>query len=122
MLLLIALLLCHYLADFCLTWPALVRAKADAKTLWPILSHAGVHAVLMGCCLLVFGVSMELAFWLMLLELVTHFVIDTSKAAVSVKVPLFADVRQKPYWVLFGLDQLMHQLVVVVIWYAALFY
>lgn len=122
MLLLITLLICHYLADFCLTWPALIRSKADGRNVWPILLHAAVHAVLMGCCLLVFGVSMELAFWLMLLELVTHFVIDTSKAAVSVKVPLLADVRQKPYWVLFGLDQLMHQLVVVVIWYAALFY
>ena len=121
MLLLIVLLICHYLADFCLTWPALIRSKADGRNVWPILLHAVLHAVLMGACLLVFGVNVELSLWLMLLEVVTHFVIDFGKAAVSVKVPLLADVKQKAYWVLFGLDQLLHQLVVVVIWYAAVF-
>ena len=122
MLLLIVLLICHYLADFCLTWPALIRSKADGRNVWPILLHAVLHAVLMGACLLVFGVNVELSLWLMLLEVVTHFVIDFGKAAVSVKVPLLADVKQKAYWVLFGLDQLLHQLVVVVIWHAAVFY
>lgn len=122
MLLLIVLLICHYLADFCLTWLALIRSKADGRNVWPILLHAVLHAVLMGACLLVFGVNVELSLWLMLLEVVTHFVIDFGKAAVSVKVPLLADVKQKAYWVLFGLDQLLHQLVVVVIWYMALFY
>ena len=117
-LLLIALLICHYLADFCLTWPALIRSKADGRNVWPILLHAAVHAVLMGGCLLVFGVNTEQLFLLMSLELVTHFIIDVGKAAVSVKLPLLADIKQKPYWVLFGLDQLLHQLVVVAIWYA----
>lgn len=122
MLLLIALLLCHYLADFCLTWPALIRSKADGRNVWPILLHAAVHAVLMGGCLLMFGVNIELTLWLMLLEVGTHFIIDTCKAAISVKILLLADIKQKPYWVLFGLDQLLHQLVVVVIWYLAVFH
>lgn len=121
MLLLIALLICHYLADFCLTWPALIRSKADGRNVWPILLHAAVHAVLMGVCLLVFGVTTEQLFLLMSLELVTHFIIDVGKAALSVKIPLLADVTRKPYWVLFGLDQLLHQLVVAVIWYVAVF-
>lgn len=118
MLLLIALLICHYLADFCLTWPALIRSKADGRNVWPIVLHAAVHAVLMGVCLLVFGVNTEQLFLLMSLELVTHFIIDVGKAALSVKIPLLADIKRKPYWVLFGLDQLLHQLVVAVIWYA----
>lgn len=117
-LLLIALLICHYLADFCLTWPALIRSKADGRNVWPIVLHAAVHAVLMGVCLLVFGVNTEQLFLLMSLELVTHFIIDVGKAALSVKIPLLADIKRKPYWVLFGLDQLLHQLVVAVIWYA----
>lgn len=120
-LLLIALLICHYLADFCLTWPALIRSKADGRNVWPILLHAAVHAVLMGVCLLVYGVNTEQLFLLMSLELVTHFIIDVGKAALSVKIPLLADIKRKPYWVLFGLDQLLHQLVVVAIWYAAVF-
>ena len=121
MLLLIALLICHYLADFCLTWPALIRSKADGRNVWPILLHAAVHAVLMGVCLLVFGVTTEQLFLLMSLELVTHFIIDVGKAALSVKIPLLADIKRKPYWVLFGLDQLLHQLVVIIIWYVAVF-
>ena len=121
MLLLIALLICHYLADFCLTWPALIRSKADGRNVWPILLHAAVHGVLMGVCLLVFGVTTEQLFLLMSLELVTHFIIDVGKAALSVKIPLLADIKRKPYWVLFGLDQLLHQLVVIIIWYVAVF-
>ncbi len=119
MLLLVGLLACHYLADFCLTWPALIQSKADARSIRPILLHAGVHAVLMGCCLLVYGVDARLFLILTLLELITHFLIDTIKAHVSVRFPLLADIKQKAYWVLFGLDQLLHQMVVVAIWYAA---
>lgn len=119
LLLLIALLMCHFLADFCLTWPALIRSKADGRNVWPILLHAAVHTVLMGICLFLFGVDWQMLLLLMLLELVTHFVIDTCKAAVSVRYPRLADVRQKSYWVLFGFDQLLHQLVVVAIWYVA---
>lgn len=118
-LLLIALLTCHYLADFCLTWPALIQAKSDGRNLWPILCHAGVHAVLMGVCLLLFGVDGQMLLLLMALELVTHFAIDTCKTVLSLKFPVLADIKQKAYWLLYGLDQLLHQSIVVVIWYIA---
>ncbi len=42
LLLLISLLVCHYLADFCLTTPAMIRAKADGRNPWPILLHAAI--------------------------------------------------------------------------------
>lgn len=38
----------HYLADFCLAAPVMVRAKADGKELWAIVLHSAIHAVLMG--------------------------------------------------------------------------
>ena len=119
MLLLIALFICHYLADFCLTWAALILSKADGRSIRPILMHAGVHAVLMGGCLLVYGVGARQFLVLTLFELITHFLIDTVKAHVSVRFPLLADIKQKAYWVLFGLDQLLHQSVVIAIWYVA---
>lgn len=59
--LLILLLFCHYLADFCLTTPAMIRAKTDGRTYGPILLHAGIHAALVGCCLLVYGTPWRLA-------------------------------------------------------------
>ena len=53
----------------------------------------------------------------MVLELVTHFAIDTSKTILSLKFPFLADIKQKSYWVLYGLDQLLHQSIVIIIWY-----
>ena len=118
--LLIALFFNHYLADFCLTLPVMIRAKSDGKSLGPILLHSAIHAVLMGACLMVYGASLRLVLLLAFSELLTHFVIDTSKARLSKSIPSLADARQKPYWMLYGLDQLLHQLVVIAIWYAAI--
>ena len=111
------LLVCHYLADFCLTSPSMIRAKADGRNPWPILLHAAIHAGLMGLCLLVWGVSWKLLLILALVELITHFLIDTAKGQLTAYFPILADMKQKPYWMLYGFDQLLHLLVIVVIWY-----
>ena len=120
--LLIVLLICHYLADFCLTTPAMIRAKADGRNVGPILLHAGIHAILMGLCLLLSGVHWKLLLLLMLAELVTHFLIDTGKGRLTARFPKLADMQQKPYWMLYGLDQLLHLLVIVCIWYCSTIY
>ena len=117
--LIIVLLVCHYLADFCLTSSAMIRAKADGRQAGPILGHAAVHTVLMGLCLLVWSVSWKMLLMLMGVELVTHFLIDTAKGRLSASFPLLADRGHKPYWALYGFDQLLHQFVVVFIWWCA---
>ena len=119
-LLLTALLVCHYLADFCLTMPMMIRAKADGRNPWPIALHAAIHAVLMGLCLWIYGTGWQLLLVLMTIELVTHFGIDVSKARISYKFPLLSDSGKKPYWMLYGFDQLLHQMVVILIWYLAI--
>lgn len=116
-LLLISLLICHYLADFCLTTPAMIKAKADGRKAGPILLHASIHAMLMGLCMLVFGVSWKLLLLLVLAELVSHFLIDTCKGRLTARFPKLADLQQKPYWILYGFDQLLHLLVIVGIWF-----
>jgi len=120
--LLLILLACHYLADFCLTTPSMIKAKADGRNVWPILLHAGIHAVLMGLCLLIWGVAWEMLLLLMLAELVSHFLIDTAKGRLTARFPKLADMQQKPYWMLYGLDQLLHLLVIVCIWYCSTIY
>ena len=115
------MLICHYLADFCLTWPKLIEAKADGKNLWPIILHSCLHAILIGLCLLLFGVNWQLIFLLIILELVSHFLIDTAKARLSVNYPYWVNMRYKPYWVLYGFDQLLHQMVLVVIWHCSIY-
>ena len=111
------MLICHYLADFCFTSPAMIKAKADGRNPWLILLHAGIHAGLIGLCLLVWGVSWKLLLMLTLVELVSHFLIDTGKGRLTARYSILANMQKKPYWMLYGLDQLLHLLVIVIIWY-----
>ena len=116
-LLLISLLVCHYLADFCLTTPKMIRAKADGRDLWPIMLHAAIHAGLMAICLLLWSISWKAVLLAIAVEWITHFLIDLAKARLSIRFLILTDQQQKPYWMLYGLDQLLHQLVIVGIWY-----
>lgn len=114
--LLVIMLICHYLADFCLTSPSMIKAKADGRNPWPILLHASVHALLIGLCLLVWGIEWKLLLLLMLVELISHFLIDRGKGRLTFYSPLLADQQKKPYWMLYGFDQLLHLLIIVIIW------
>ena len=113
---LVSLLVCHYLADFCFTTPSMIRAKTDGRNVWPILLHASVHALLIGLCLLLWGIAWKLLLMMMLAELASHFFIDTGKGRLSASYPVLADQHRKPYWMLYGFDQLLHLLVIVGIW------
>ena len=110
--LLTSLLVCHYLADFCFTSPRMIKAKADGRNPWPILLHAGVHAGLVSICLLCWGVEWKLLCVLATLELLSHFLIDSAKGHITAHYPLLADSQKKPYWMLYGFDQLLHLLVI----------
>lgn len=114
---LLGLLVCHYLADFCFTSSAMIRAKADGRNPWPILLHAGIHAGLVGIVLLCWSVGWQRLLMLVLVELATHFLIDTAKGLLSARFPLLADSKRKPHWMLYGFDQLLHLTVLVLIWY-----
>ncbi len=112
---LVSLLICHFLADFCLTTKSMIRAKSNGREAIPILLHACVHAILLTTVLLFYGVSLSGCITAFLLELGTHFVIDFLKATATVHIPSLQDITRKPYWVVFGFDQLLHLLVIVVI-------
>jgi len=75
-----------------------------------------VHAVLMGIFALFFGVSVPTMICLMAIEAASNFVIDLSKVRLAGHHPQLADATGKPYWMLYGLDQLLHQMVVICIW------
>ena len=77
--LLISLLICHFLADYCLTTPQMIKAKASGKKLQHIFFHSCVHAVLMGLVFFAFSVSWKTVLLLSAFELCSHFVIDYLK-------------------------------------------
>ena len=95
--LLIFLLVCHYLSDFCLTTPKMIRAKSDGRNPLPIMLHAAIHAGLMAICLLLWAISWKAVLLAMAVEWGTHFLIDWTKAQLSAHLPILADNRQKPY-------------------------
>lgn len=114
--LLAALLLSHYLADFCFTTHSMIRAKSDGKYLFPIMLHSSIHALLMGICLIVYGTTYHLLLSLILLEFISHFIIDIAKGRLTHAYPSLSDNHRKPYWIVYGMDQFLHQLIIIVIW------
>ncbi|MCA0431089.1 MAG: DUF3307 domain-containing protein [Bacteroidetes bacterium] len=111
--LLISLFICHWLADFTpLSTKRMLEAKKDGKKLIPILVHASVHATLMGLVMFYFiGIS-ELSLNLILFQLLTHFIIDVCKGRLNF-IPALQAPTNKLYWFVFGLDQLLHAIVIV---------
>ncbi|MCR4854335.1 MAG: DUF3307 domain-containing protein [Prevotella sp.] len=115
--LLLALIVCHYLGDFCLTFPAMIRAKADGRKPLPIMAHAAIHALLMVVCFAIAGVSAKGILIAAAIEWVTHFLIDTAKGRLTARFAILSDQGQRPYWMLYGFDQLLHLFVIVGIWW-----
>ena len=109
-----AFLMCHFLADFCLTNRSMLMAKADGRSLWPILWHAAIHGVLIAVCVWV-AVDFRTAVWAFIIECFTHCAIDWGKGRIMGQYPVYADTHEKRYWMLFGFDQLLHLYVLLFI-------
>jgi len=104
------LLLSHYLFDFVFVTPSMLKSKATGSGCG-ILTHSLSHTVSMMMILLFWGVSRSDVVLLGLVQYDTHLVIDSVKCAIGVFWP--CDSTTKRYWVTFGADQLLHQLVIV---------
>lgn len=118
--LLVLLLITHWLADYThLSTKWMLNAKAAGRPLLPILAHAGVHALLVLMVLAAF-VDLPRALGLAFFQLVSHFLIDLGKGRISVSFPALKNPCNQWHWCLFGLDQLLHQIVLVLISAAAL--
>lgn len=122
--LLIMLFFCHFLADFTpLSTPWMLKAKQFGNPLLPILCHAWVHALLLWIILYIWidgNLSqLDLIYKLSIFELTTHFLIDIRKGKMSYLFPSLRDTDSSWYRILFGLDQYLHAIVIIMIvyWY-----
>lgn len=110
-----SLLMCHFLADFShLTRPWMLKAKATGKPIFPIFCHALVHTVLMAIVLLIYkGCESEIFIsFPLLLQLVSHTLIDTCKGYLNL-FEGFRNPTSQWHWIIFGGDQLCHQLIIL---------
>lgn len=118
LLILIGLFFCHFLADFTpLSTKEMLAAKKFGTPLIPIAAHAIAHGILMLFFLLLLGVDYELAMNLWLFQVATHFLIDLLKGKLNFWFPIFQDNTNKAHWILFGFDQFLHSVVVILMAY-----
>lgn len=120
MALLLALFFCHFLADY--TWlsrPAMLAAKRFGQPLSPIVAHGSVHAVLMLWALYAFGVRGWECAGLATFQLVSHTAIDVLKGRLNARYATLQSPANVVHWVVFGLDQYAHTVVVVLMWHFA---
>lgn len=111
-LILIGLFFCHFLGDFTyLSNQWMMQAKKHGRPLFPILAHAGVHAILMGVFLGIMGVANVLS--LAGIQLISHFAIDLWKGRMNGWFPILRDPDKKISWTFFGFDQFLHAVVIV---------
>ena len=115
LLVLICLGICHWVCDYIFVTPEMLAAKRIGRPFLPIFDHALDHAFLMGVILFAFGVSNFIL--LALFQLVAHFLIDIGKGFINLKSPKYENPRNKCHWVIFGLDQFLHFLTIVIMVY-----
>lgn len=115
---LIGLFICHFLADYThLSTAWMLYAKRLGKPLLPIFIHACVHGVLMFIFLLFLEFTIWLIVTLVVFQIVSHFIIDLLKGRANGWFPLLQDNSNKWHWIIFGLDQLLHAIVIILMFY-----
>lgn len=110
----IALNVCHWAADFThLSTDWMLNAKRYGKPLYPIFIHALIHALLF-FIVIWFLYDIDKALFAGGFQLITHFMIDLIKGKLNFHFRKLEDMSNKFHWWVFGADQLMHHLVIVI--------
>lgn len=113
--LLILLNVTHWLADYThLSRPYMLAAKRFGSPVAPIFHHAFIHTILTAivCSFFADGNTVGVA---MLIMLSTHTAIDVWKGKMNVWFPSLTNPANVFHWWVFGLDQLLHQSVIIAI-------
>lgn len=113
---LLSLFFCHFLADYThLSNKWMLDAKKFGKPLYPIFTHAFIHASLMLVCLsLFFGVRGSDLTILFVFQLITHFLIDVCKGRMNEWIPSLQSPANKWHWIVFGFDQFLHSVAIII--------
>ena len=113
-LLLVVFQIKHFLADFPLQFPYMLRKfRPGWDFVLPLTMHCLVHSAL--TLLIVLCLDWHL-WWLALLDFVTHFIMDRIKSGPRY-LGRFKDSTTTVYWVSFGFDQMVHHLThMLIVW------
>jgi hypothetical protein len=92
----------------------MLSAKRFGKPIEPIIAHAGIHAVLMLAVVYAF-VDFRAGAIAFVVQLFTHALIDIGKGRLNALAPSLQSPANKYHWYVFGFDQLLHGLVIILI-------
>ncbi len=112
--LLIGLVICHFLGDYThlsTTW--MLNAKRFGIPIFPIVCHALVHTMLMSTWMLIYGIDYRFVILAALYQLISHSLIDITKGTLNKLFPILQNPQNKSYWYIFGLDQTLHYLILI---------
>ena len=119
--LLLALFFCHWLADYTpLSDARMLAAKRFGRPFTPVLDHGFTHGALMFVVLLAFGTEEIRAVWLLLFQTWSHALIDTVKGRLNARYAALQSPANVQHWMVFGLDQYAHTVIILLMWYATL--
>ena len=111
----ILLLFCHFAGGYThLSRPWMLEAKRTGWPLSPIISHATVHAVLMGIVAIFFkpiwSPEWVICFYT---QVMSHTCIDVLKGKMNVWFPSVKNPSNYSHWYLFGAGQTAHILIIL---------
>lgn len=95
----------HFFSDFPLQTPYMLGKMQVSGWFFPLLAHALVHAFFTLAIVLTINPKL---WWLALIDLVVHFVVDRIKA--SPKLLNRFTPQDRMFWWTLGVDQMMHHL------------
>jgi hypothetical protein len=95
----------HFICDFVLQTQSQIRNKGTYGHLAGF-AHAGTHALGSLPALLILGAQPEMIAILLFAEFVIHYHVDWYKA----RIDRGRSEQDNLYWIVFGIDQLVHQL------------
>ena len=102
----------HFACDFALQTPRQIQAKGIYGRLGG-LEHSALHAITSVPALLILTRSPMAITIVVVCEFLVHYHVDFAKARID-KSQGFSDTS-RAYWIVFGLDQLVHQMTYLVI-------
>ncbi len=107
----------HFAADFLFqnVW-MLQKSRAGWEFVLPLSTHCAIHSAFTLAIVLYVNPSL---WWLAVVDLVTHFIMDRIKAGPRY-MGRFSDMRSQAFWICFGFDQMVHHLTHIwICWYLA---
>jgi uncharacterized protein DUF3307 len=114
---LLALQFKHFLCDFVLQTEYQVRTKGLYGHFGGFL-HSGLHIIGTIPALYILGASLKVGALILLVEFVIHYHTDWSKVQIDKRYQW--ETTDQRYWILFGTDQLIHQVTYLGIVYVML--